>query len=200
MANVVKTYGLKALYRMGGLPIPTQMMVALSGAAALFVGDPVIFAGDGNIAGLASIKKAVGTATTPSANLVGVVQGFVSLGPDSLVTHGGATSNERRVIVAMGYADVVFQINAGNGTGLNSADIGSNFDMVETAGDTLTGRSNWQIDDGTTGTGTDNQLRLIGFVNRPDNAQAATGTDTDNIACKVVFLESGIASLAGAGI
>jgi len=193
MANVAVNYGLKALYRMGGIPIPTQMMVALTGASNLFVGDPVIFGGDGNIAGLASITVAIGTEGSVSENIIGVVQGFLSRGPDSLVTDGGATGSERRVIVAMALQDVVFQVNAGTNAGLNSADLGSNFDLRLNAGDALTGRSRWELDDSTTATTTTSQVRLIGFVDRPDNAQAATGTDTDNIACKVIFLESGLA-------
>lgn len=201
MANVVQNYGLKALYRMGGLPIPTQMCVALTGAGAMFVGDPVLFGGDGNIAGLPSIIVAIGTETAPSENIIGVVQGFLSTGPDNLVTHGGATGSERKVIIAMALQDVVFQVNSSDTTGLNSADIGSNFDLVLVAGDTLTGRSNWSIDDGTTATTTTSQVRLIGFVDRPDNEQAATGTDTKNVACKVIFLESGLAQEGtGAGI
>lgn len=200
MANVVKNYGLKALYRRGGGAIPTEMHVALSAAAALGVGDPVIYAGDGNISGLASIDIAIGTEGSPSVNIIGVVQGIEATGPGSLATHGGATGSERKVMVALALPDVVFQVNAGNNAGLNSVDIGSNFDLVLGAVDAATGRSTWSLDDASTSTTTANQVRLIGFVDRPDNEQAATGTDTDNIACKVVFLESGVVGLPGVGI
>lgn len=197
MANVVKAYGLKALYNLGGGIIPTRMCVVLSAGAAVGVGDPVIYGGDGNIAGLASVV----IANAANVGVVGVIQGILSRGPDSLVTHGGITLTERKVVVALSYPTVVFQVNASDTTGLNSADIGSNFDLVVTSTvDTLTGRSGWEIDDNTTGTGTDIQVRLIGFANRPDNEQAVTGTDTKNIACLVTFLESGVVALPSVGV
>lgn len=203
MANVVKDYGLKAVYRLGGGMIPTRTCVALSAAGALFVGDPVILAGDGNVNGLASIKIAIGSEGTESPNIYGVVQGFQAVGPNSLATHGGATGTERVVIVALALQDAVFQVNASNTTGTNSADIGLAFDLVYTAGDTGTGRSNWALDmgdDTQAGSTTANQMRLIGFADRPDNEQGATGTDTPNIACLAIFRESFFGQAVGAGI
>ncbi len=195
MANVAKNYGLKALYCYGGLPFPMETYVALTGNAALGVGDPVIFEGDGNQQGLASVKIA-GAST---ANIIGVVSGIQAAGPDALKTHGGATGSDRivQVILAMPY--VVFQVNAGTQTGLNSADIGANFDLLVVTPDTLTGRSLWSLDDSNPVT-SDLIVRLVGFVDRPDNAQNATGTDSDNIACKVTFMESGVGQAHGAGI
>ena len=195
MANVVKDYGLKALYCYGGLPFPMQTYVALTGAAALGVGDPVLFAGDGNQQGLASIK----IASNSSRNIIGVVNGIQATGPDNLKTHGGATGSARIVQVILSLPYVVFQVNASDTTGLNSADIGSNFDLSVTTVDVLTGRSLWRINDSSTAT-TALIVRLVGFVDRPDNEQGATGTDTKNIACLVTFMESGVGQVAGDGI
>jgi len=203
MANVVKDYGLKALYCYGGLPFPVQTYVALSAASVLMRGDPVIFAGDGDISGRPSIDIAIGSEGTESPNIIGVVVSVQASGPDSLLTHAGATGSARIVQVCLALPYVVFQVNASNTTGANSADLGNNFDLVLTAGDTLTGRSQWALDmgeDAQAGATTTNQMRLIGFANRPDNEQAATGTDTPNIACLATFRESGVVAVAGNGI
>lgn len=202
MANVVKDYGLKPVYVQGGGNLPVTTCVALSGASALFVGDPVILAGSGDTSGRPSIDIAVGSEGTESTNIFGVVTGIQAAGPDSLATHGGATGSARIVQVVMAFPQVVFQVNASNTTGANPQDIGLNFDLVLTAGDTLTGRSNWALDmgeDTQAGSTSANQMRLIGFVNRPDNEIGAAGTDTPNIACLATFRESGVVAVAGNG-
>lgn len=192
MANVAKDYGLVPVGTLAGTPVPTRKCVAASGAAALFVGDPVIPSGTGDTDGRFGVQIAVGSEGTESTNIYGVIVGFEAKGPDSLATHAGATGAVRYPIVALAQQGVVFRVNASNTTGANPNDLGLGFDLVAGTGDTTTGKSGWALD-----VGEDNQagaasgqVRLIGFDNRPDNEIGAAGTDTPNIACLVMFNES----------
>lgn len=202
MANVAKDYGLVPVGTFSGQPVPIRTVVALSGASALGVGDPVIPGGSGDTSGRMSVDIAVGSEGTESTNIYGVVVGIQASGPDNLLTYAGATGSERIVQIALATHDVIFRVNSSNTTGPNPQDIGLGFDLVLGSVDTLTGKSGWALD-----VGEDNQagassgqVRLIGFDNRPDNEIGAAGTDTANIDCLVVFAESYFQSAVAGGV
>lgn len=200
MANVAKDYGLVPVRSLVG-DIPTQTVVALSGASALFVGDPVIPAGSGDASGRMSVDIAVGSEGTESTNIYGVVVGIQAASPDSLATHAGATGSARILQVALAVPTTIFRVNASNTTGPNPNDIGLGFDLVLGSGDTNTGKSGWALDvgdDNQAGAAT-GQVRLVGFTNRPDNEIGAAGTDTPNVDCEVFFAESFFQAAAAGG-
>lgn len=193
MANASNDYGLVPYGTLSGGPIPTRVVDVASGTAALFVGDPVIPTGTGDIFGRLGVVIAVGSEGTESTNIYGVVVGFNPKGPDSLTTHAGATGAVRTAIVALAMPDVLFRVNASNTTGASPNDVGAGFDLVAGTGSSLTGRSGWALDMGedTQAAATSGQVRLIAFDPRPDNTiGAAVSTDSPNVDCLVIFAES----------
>lgn len=194
MANAAVDYGLVPLYSLGGGGLPPAIKcVALSGyATALYIGDPVILAGSGDIYGRPSVNIAIGSEGTESEGIYGVITGIEPRNPDSLNVLYGAASTTRILTVIPALPTVVFRVNASNTTGANPNDLGYGFDLVAGSGSTLTGKSGWALDVGEDNQvgATSGQCRLIGFDHRPDNAIGAAGTDTANIACLVTILES----------
>lgn len=194
MANAAKDYGLIPIRSLtgGGLP-PAIRCVALSGYGTnLFIGDPVILAGSGDTSGRPSVNIAIGSEGSESTGIFGVITGFTPQNPDSLNVNYGAASTTRILTVIPALPTVVFRVNASNTTGPNPNDIGYGFDLVLGSGDTLTGKSGWALDVGEDNQAgaTSGQCRLIGFSNRADNAIGAAATDTPNIDCEVVIIES----------
>lgn len=194
MANPAKDYGLVPVRSLtgGGLP-PAIKAVALSSYDTnLFIGDPVILGGSGDQSGRPSVEIAVGSEGSESTGIYGVIMGFMAQDPDSLNVNYGAASTTRILTVMPALPTVVFRVNASNTTGPNPNDIGHGFDLVLGSGDTLTGKSGWALDVGEDNQAgaTSGQTRLIGFSNRADNEIGAAGTDTPNIDCEVVILES----------
>ena len=194
MANATADYGLVPVRSLtgGGLP-PCVRCVALSGyAVALFRGDPVILAGSGDTSGRPNVNIAIGSEGTESTGIYGVIMGFKATDPDSLSTTHGLASTTRVLLVMPALPTVVFRVNSSNTTGPNPNDIGYGFDLVLGSGDALTGQSGWALDVGedTQIGATSGQTRLIGFSDRPDNTIGAAGTDTANIDCEVVIIES----------
>lgn len=192
MANVSKDYGLVPVSTLSGNPVPLRTFACLSANAALFVGDPVIFSGTGDVYGRPDVQIAVGSEGTESTNIVGVVVGVQAKGPDSLAAHAGATGSDRLVQVALAMPDVVFRVNASNTTGASNLDLGAGFDLFAGSGDTRTGKSGWALDVGedVQAAASSGQVRLIGFDNRADNELGAASIDSPNVACLVTFAES----------
>ena len=207
MANASANYGLVPYKNLNGTAFATMSCHTAVGLnQALFVGDPVILAGSGApLTAEPTVTIAVGAAGTPSTNLFGVVVGVSAVGPDSLNTLGApaVTANTVQVVPFLpGYIMRCNHANAAESTGgfaLN--DIGLGYDLRAAAGDTLTGKSGWFLDDTTGEATTATQTRLIGFDNRPDNTWSTTlATDTDDIDVLVVVAQSFWYSDMGAGV
>ncbi len=192
MANVNTGYGLIPVKSLGGSDVQLIECVALATYnTALFVGDPVIRAGSGDVSGRASIQIAVGGGTT--TNFLGVIVGFAPQNPDSLGSHQGTAGTTRIALVYPALPHAVFRVNASGSTGANPDDIGLGFDLVSGTGSSLTGKSTWQLDmgeDANAGATTGRNCILVGFVNRADNEIGVIATDTTGIDCLVTFQES----------
>ena len=194
MANAAKDYGLIFSHSLYGTGMPTAIKcVALDTYnTALYVGDPVVLGGSGDIYGRPNVNIAVGSEGTESTNIFGVISGILPTGPDSLSTLYGVVSTTRILLVIPVLPGTVWRVNASNTTGANPNDLGYGFDLVAGSGSTLTGQSGWALDVGEDNQvgATSGQVRLIGFDHRPDNTITAAGTDSPNVDCLVVFNES----------
>lgn len=166
MANVNRANGARPVKHISGAPYNGQVNVyECNTGNAVFIGD---FVKSGGTASAAGVPTAVIAAAGDT--LRGVVVGVVPETADSLIYRASGTT---RQLLVCDDPDVVFEIQADNGGAvLALIDIGENADILVTGGSTSTGQSATELDSSTHVT-TTAQLRILGFVQRPDNEVAA---------------------------
>jgi hypothetical protein len=175
MANVSRPNGYRPVKHLDGSAWngQTQLFSLLAAnATAVGVGDLVSLEGAADANGVASITRlANGSTGVP----VGVVVGFL---PDysnlAIPSQYRAASTARYALVCVD-PTVVYEAQA-TGTFVIAADMGLNAGSTLTAVSTTTGLSGMQIDLATKQTTSTLPLKIIGFVQRPDNDI----TDTSN--------------------
>lgn len=171
MANPDTPRGLKPVGYVGGAPYTgaaTLYSVAAGDGTRIGIGDPVTTAAVGTgqtINGVTSIdviRAASGDVIT------GVVVGVVPV--TSTSTPYRAASTQRQLLVADD-PNLVFEIQeASGGTALTANDIGLNADFVVADCSTTTGYSNVELNNGTEAGTNTLDLKIVGFVNAPNNA------------------------------
>lgn len=209
MANTSKIRGFIPVKHVNGSPYNGQSNIYATAAAdgtALFVGDPVKLAADGNAQGIQLVTKA-----TAGAAVLGVVVGVINtkLDPIAGTMSGGSISLDTPVyrpaltaqyVLVCDAPDVVYEVEAVTGSNASYsfavADVGQNADLATVAGSTVTGTSAAALDMSTKNTTPTLQWKVLGVVQRPDNeitgastkvlvkinnAQMAAGTGTAGI-------------------
>lgn len=182
MANTSKIRGFQPVKHVNGSPYIGQSNIYATAAAdgtALFVGDPVKLAADGNAQGIQYVTKA-----TAGAAVIGVVVGVIntkldpvggsmSSGSISLDTPVYRPASTAQYVLVCDAPDVIYEVEAS--TGANAAysfavaDIGQNADLTTVAGSTTTGTSAASLDMSTKNTTATLQWKVMGAVQRPDN-------------------------------
>lgn len=182
MANTNAAFGMKPVTHLDGAPYngKVNMYLAPSGdGVAIFMGDPVKSGGTAGAAGVYvngyNCEGMATIATVAAGNTMrGVVLGFLPLQTNLETLHRAASTN--RIALVVDSPDVVFEIQESastDGTAIAATAVGNNFDVVYTAGSTVTGRSAVTLDSAdASGTATAG-LRLMGLVQRPNNAIGA---------------------------
>lgn len=171
MANSNAPSGLRPVRHANGSPwngMLKRYYVPATDSTALYIGDPVIIAGSADADGVPTATSATAGATN---RVTGAVVGF---DPSPTIVANGyrAASTAEYILVAEG-PDLVYEIQEDAvGGALAAADVGLNADLVSGSGSRLTG-SGWQLDTSTKGTGATLQMRILGFVQKPDNAIGA---------------------------
>lgn len=161
MPNVDNPNGFTPAYHQSGGTIRQKEYRILSGeAASIFNGDLVALGVNGGIA--------VSAASTPS---IGVFMGCSYTAANGEIIYspqwvGGTVTAGTAPATAWVVDDpnVVFRAQFSGASGI--AQIGSTFDVLPTAGDTVTGRSRMEVD---SADAVDALLRLLDFVPSPDN-------------------------------
>ena len=189
MANTSKIRGFIPVKHVNGSPYNGQSNIYATAAAdgtALFVGDPVKLAADGNAQGIQLVTKA-----TAGAAVLGVVVGVINTKFDPVAGNmsGGSVALDTPVyrpastaqyVLVCDSPDVVYEVEAV--TGSNSAysfavaDIGQNADLATVAGSTTTGTSAAALDMSTKNTTATLQWKVLGVVQRPDNEITCNNT------------------------
>lgn len=188
MANLTAAYGFVPMYSYSG-EIREIECAALTGDSDLYVGDPVKLSGTGDSQGRPSIT----VAAAGDALVFGVVVGVKATGPDNL--NKMYSDSADTIIVVPTLMGTVFRVNPAGGTGVALDDIGLLHDHISGSGDTLTGRSGYELNvgegGGTAPATTNNTWRLIGFDRRADNVFSTTvSTNTVDVDCLVICVES----------
>jgi hypothetical protein len=167
MANSNAPTGLTPVRYASGAPYNGASNVYYAPASdsnALYIGDPVIIAGSADTDGVPSI-----TIATAGASFTGVVVGFK---PDAnIVANGYRAASTAAYVYVADDPDLLFEVQEDAvGGALAAADVGLNADLVSGSGSATTKRSGWQLDTSTKATTATLQTRIVGFVQRPDNA------------------------------
>ncbi len=170
MANTNNPKGLSPVKFLSGAPWTGQARiysVAAGDSTALHIGDPVLDAGTSQTWSNGDVTKDVVKAATTDV-ITGVVVAVLPDTRDSLIYRAASTA--RRVFVADS-PDLLFEVQEGTGgTALTANDLGLNISFAAGTPSTATGYSGVTIDNGTEATTNTLALKLVEFVNRPDNA------------------------------
>lgn len=171
MANTNNPEGLKPVRYASGAPYNGACniyFVPATDATALFVGDPVILAGDADTDGVPTVTRATAAG---AGRITGVVVG-VRNSPTQTTRYRKA-SDAMYVHVADD-PSLLFEIQEDAvGGALASTNVGQNVDLIAGTGSTVTGLSGFQADSSTAATTSTLQLRIEGFVRRVDNVIGA---------------------------
>jgi hypothetical protein len=175
MANTSRPNGLRPVSMITGAPwtgVVNQYLCPSSDNAAIYVGDPVKSGGTAGAAGVfvnGQDVEGMPTIAVAAAGdaLRGVVVGFLPKQSDLTVQHREVSTN--RIALVVDDPNVVFEVQEDSlGAATAAVDVGENADIIYAAGSATTGQSGVMLDSSDHKTGSA-QLRILGFVKRPDN-------------------------------
>ena len=171
MANVDAPFGLRPVRYLSGAPYNgaanRYYIPATDTDGAAFVGDPVRLTGSGDADGVAAVTSNVSTTNA----IVGVIVAVEPVTQESTLYREDST--ERYVWVADD-PNLVFEVQEDSVGGALTVDsIGATCQLTGFGtGSTSTGRSFVEVDSSAVSavSDTDDDVRLIGIAQRPDNA------------------------------
>lgn len=166
MANVSRVNGFRPIGHTTGAPWNgkvTKYAILAADGTATFVGDLVKLSGTADADGVASVAQAA-AGNTPIGPIV-----WMEPNPDNLTQNYRTASTLRYVYVADSPDLVMEAQEDAVGGAMAITDVGLNVDAIVGAGSTTTGQSGMQIDTSTKNTTSTLVLRILGFIQRPDN-------------------------------
>lgn len=175
MANTDRPQGLRPVCHLDGTPYNGQVRMYLLPAAdgtATFIGDLVKIAGSAGAAGLVvngidcegMMTIAQSAAGDPH---LGVVVGFLPLQTNLETRHRAASTNRIALVAGV---DVLYEIQeVSGGTALTADEVGLNANVVVGSGNTTTGMSGMELNNGSEATTASLDLQIMGLIKRPDN-------------------------------
>jgi hypothetical protein len=188
VANPNAPYGLKPVRYLNGAPYNAQAIsyhVPASYGPAMFLGDPVILTGTGNLntvqgfqpgsladIALTAIPGAGGSsppALTFGQYTIGTVVGILPVTRESTIYRAAGVE---AVILVETDPFVIYRIRDNGGATLGVTAIGANANMYSGAGSTTTGQSGYTLDAGLTtpvGTSLNLQLSILAAANEINN-------------------------------
>jgi hypothetical protein len=170
MANANVPTGLNPVRYLSGAPYNGAVNIYSSIATygtAIYIGDPVVDIGTSTTSELFGVTKDVQLAATTDV-ITGVVVGVIADTRDSLIYRAASTL---RFLLVADDPNLLFECQEGTGgTALTAADLGLNVSFAAGTPSTVTGRSGLNINNATEATTNTLALKLVGLVNRPDNA------------------------------
>lgn len=186
MANTSKINGFRPVKHVTGAPYNGQANiygVASGDSTALFVGDVVKLAADGNAAGIQYVTAhAAGTAGTGQPALgvvVGIintkldpVEGRMSAGSISLDTPVYRPGSVEQYVLVADSPDLIFEVEAtaaGSAYSFAVADVGQNANIFAGSGSTSTGNSAHSLNMSDKGTAATLPFKIVGVSKKIDN-------------------------------
>lgn len=139
--------------------------VTAADATALYIGDPVVKAGDADAAGVATVTRAAA-----AGPITGVVEGFLPDGTTDMVGHRAAST--AAYVLVRTDPNTLFEIQSN--TALTTAQIGSNAAMTVGTGNAYSKRSAFTLDAASIATATAaSPLKIVGLSQRTGNELGA---------------------------
>ena len=186
MANTSKINGFRPVKHVTGAPYNGQANiygVASGDSTALFVGDVVKLAADGNAAGIQYVTAhAAGVAGTGQPALgvvVGVintkldpVEGRMSAGSISLDTPVYRPGSVEQYVLVADSPDLIYEVEAtaaGSAYSFAVADVGQNANIFAGSGSTTTGNSAHSLNMSDKGTAATLPFKIVGVSKKIDN-------------------------------
>jgi len=186
MANTSKINGFRPVKHVTGAPYNGQANiygVASGDSTALFVGDVVKLAADGNAAGIQYVTAhAAGTAGTGQPALgvvVGIintkldpVDGRMSAGSISLDTPVYRPGSVEQYVLVADSPDLIYEVEAtaaGSAYSFAVADVGQNANIFAGSGSTTTGNSAHSLNMSDKGTAATLPFKIVGVSKKIDN-------------------------------
>jgi hypothetical protein len=140
--------------------------VAAGNGTAIMIGDLVTQAGTSQVINDVTYSDVVVSAT--GDKFQGVCVGVMPVTRDSTIYREAST---QRILMVCDDPNVLFEIQeSAAGTALTANDVGLNANVVVAAGSTVTGLSGMTLDNSTEATTNTLDLKIVGLVNRPNNA------------------------------
>ena len=185
MANIDNAFGLMPSRYLNGAPYNGQAhayYVPDTDSTALFIGDPVAFAGSSNdtkIAGfgigtLATVVRATGGAASTQAILGPIVavdpligEGIANAGTAGRDATIYRQASSGRVVWVADDPQIVFEVQSDGTTVIE--DIGLNCQYIIGTGSTITGISGGELDDSEAAVTLTDMLKILGVTKREDN-------------------------------
>jgi hypothetical protein len=174
MANTDIVAGFKPVKYLNGSPWTGKARmyyIPSSDGTATFIGDAVISAGSADTLGkYATVKQAAA-----GEAIRGIVIGFsdqphVAFDADNLY-RAYRPADTAMYCLVVDDPSVIFEIQEdSDGNSLAATEVGLNTNIVVGSGDTSSGKSAMELDSSDTGTNAQGQCKLLGIVDREDNA------------------------------
>lgn len=178
MANANTAFGLAPVEYLSGAPWNGQVRrycIPSSDGNAFAIGDPVVIAGSADAAGVATVTLATAGSgiTGVIVGMGGITYGGMSADPTNLnTTVIPATKTKAYYVNVVDDPNVIFEVQEiGTGTALTAAAVGLNCNLV--AGTNSGYLSGWLLDNSTEATTSTLDVKLLGLVQRSDNAFGA---------------------------
>jgi len=179
MANVDRPNGLRVIGTKSGSPwqAAVKEYVTDGSHAAIFTGSMVEMTSDGYIdvyapSGVDFIGVCVGVRPAAAGRTNLVTDNFLSSSTPTLHPGGYSVANTAGDVVQVCIApDALYEVQEDNAVAdLAIADIGLNIEITTESGSTTTGTSTQELDSDSAATTATLPLRIVGPVDRPDNA------------------------------
>lgn len=190
MANTSRINGFRPVKHVTGAPYNGQAniyFVPASDATALFPGDPVVLAGDGETAsGVPTVTRAAGGAAVLGVMVgalnakVDPVNGTMTAGSIALDTPQYRVASTAQFVLVADAPDLVYEVEATTSAGAAyayaSANTGLNADAFFATGSTSTGVSACTLNMTGAATTATLQFKILGPVQRIDNERTGNAT------------------------
>lgn len=172
MANANSASGLVPRRYRNGSPwmgVCRTYFVPATDGTAIYPGDPVIIAGDGDTNGVPTVTRA-----TDGARFTGVMIGLRPGGNNTLIPPKYRAASVAEYILVADDPDLLYEVQEdGVGGTLAATNIGNNANLITAAGNAFTGTSGVMLDSSTAATTNTLQVRIVELVHRPDNVIGA---------------------------
>ena len=177
MANEDRPSGFKPSRYLSGAPWNGKAhmySIAAAYGTAIFVGDPVKSGGSADSTGKYATVEQVAAGDIIRGVVVAIgSQPYIAVDLDNLHRAYSLASTAGYALV-VDDPDVIFEIQEDSDANNIDADmVGLNIDLIIGSGNTSSGLSGVELDSSTSGAGSDVQCRLLGLVDREDNALGA---------------------------